>query len=169
MSETPLHLAMAWIIRTEGGYVNDPDDAGGETKFGISKRQYPEIDIPGLTIEQAQEIYRRDYWDAYRCNDLPGPTALITFDGLVQHRPKPAALILQQAIGAKADGIIGPKTVALARAANPHTVVRLMALGRLDLYDAIIRANSKNAKFANGWRGRILDLYEFIITEFTLD
>lgn len=55
--------AIQKIIASEGGYVNDPNDPGGETKFGISKRSYPNEDIKNLTIERAREIYKRDFWD----------------------------------------------------------------------------------------------------------
>lgn len=51
------------ILKHEGGYVFDPDDPGGETKFGISKRAYPNLDIKNLTRQQAIEIYKRDYYD----------------------------------------------------------------------------------------------------------
>jgi len=52
---------IAFVLRHEGGYVNDPRDPGGETKYGISKRAYPGLDIKNLTEEQAKEIYRQDY------------------------------------------------------------------------------------------------------------
>jgi hypothetical protein len=50
------------VLEHEGGYVNDPDDAGGETKYGIAKRWYPDVDIKNLTKEQAKKIYHTDYW-----------------------------------------------------------------------------------------------------------
>ena len=55
-------MSIETILKHEGGYVNDPDDPGGETNFGISKRQYLKIDIASLTIEQAKMLYRQDYW-----------------------------------------------------------------------------------------------------------
>src|SRR5690606_2973445 len=64
MNELFLH-AVEVVLEHEGGYVHDPHDPGGETKFGISKRQYPDLDIANLTREQAIEIYRRDWWDKY--------------------------------------------------------------------------------------------------------
>lgn len=157
------NLALDWIIKTEGGYVNDPTDRGGETKYGISSRQYPNLDIANLSEATAREIYNRDYWFAYRCDEMPPAIALFTFDALVNHRPETAAILLQQSINATADGIIGPATVKRAWRADPHTVIRLMALKRLDLYDAIVRANSSQAKFIDGWRARVLDLYEYTL------
>jgi lysozyme family protein len=71
------------VVGIEGGYVNDVRDPGGETKFGISKRQYPREDIPNLSLERAKAIYLRDYWDAHGCGDMPWCEALLVFDTAV--------------------------------------------------------------------------------------
>ena len=63
MSAEAFAKAIAFTLQREGGHVNDPDDPGGETNFGLSKRAYPYLDIAGLTLDQATHIYRRDYWD----------------------------------------------------------------------------------------------------------
>jgi len=60
--------------------VNDPNDSGGETKYGISKREYPNLDIPNLTLQQAQQIYQRDYWNALNCDAHSWEMALVLFD-----------------------------------------------------------------------------------------
>jgi lysozyme family protein len=72
--------AVAFVIHEEGGYVNDPADPGGETKFGISKRAYPSIDIKNLTVEQAKTIYRRDYWNPLQLDARKYGPALCLFD-----------------------------------------------------------------------------------------
>ncbi|MGA2937296.1 MAG: glycosyl hydrolase 108 family protein [Syntrophobacteraceae bacterium] len=58
------------IDNWEGGYVNDPDDPGGETKFGISKRSYPTVNIAALTRDQAIAIYYRDFWQKYKLDGI---------------------------------------------------------------------------------------------------
>ena len=68
------------LMESEGGYSDDPADPGGETNFGISKRAYPKEDIRFLTLERAKEIYKRDYWDAIRADDLPYPINILIFD-----------------------------------------------------------------------------------------
>jgi len=72
--------AFAVVVGIEGGYVNDPHDPGGETKFGISKRAYPQLDIASLTLEQAHAIYLRDYWHLCKCDELAPDFALVVFD-----------------------------------------------------------------------------------------
>jgi lysozyme family protein len=157
--------AFEWILRTEGSYVDDPNDRGGETKYGISKRSYPDLDIADLTIEDAQEIYRVDYFDAHRCGELHPKVGLFLFDMLVNHRPKAATRMLQRAVGATADGIIGPNTINLANGIDADYIVRELSLDRLDLYDTIIARDRTQARFKEGWRGRVLDLLIFIHTK----
>lgn len=72
-----------WGNRPDGGYTNDPRDPGGETKFGISKRAHPTVDIKNLTLEQATEIYRKEYWTPAGCDSIPFPNCVAVFDTAV--------------------------------------------------------------------------------------
>jgi len=85
------------IVGIEGGYSNDPRDPGGETKFGISKRAYPDLDIASLTLEQAQQIYLRDYWDACGCDTMTWERALCVFDMAVNQGQSAARALNVQA------------------------------------------------------------------------
>ena len=71
------------VIGHEGGYVNNSKDPGGETKYGISKRAYPTLDIKSLTLADAKAIYKRDYWDRAQCDALPPGVAFDVFDAAV--------------------------------------------------------------------------------------
>ena len=139
------------LIGHEGGYVADSRDPGGETKYGISKRAYPRLDIKALTLQDAQAIYRRDYWDKCRCGELPEGVAFDVFDAAVNSGPAQAARWLQAAVGAKVDGIIGPATLAAARKLPAPTVrarlsgVRLEFMASLPTWPA----------FGRGWARRI--------------
>ena len=88
--------AIEFALKWEGGYINHPDDPGGETNFGISKRAYPSLDIANLTEEQAKEIYRRDYWDKCGCNSLPEPEDLIVFDTAINMGVNRALKLMEQ-------------------------------------------------------------------------
>jgi len=72
--------AFSLVVGIEAGYVNDPQDPGGETKFGVSKRAYPNLDIAQLNLEEAKTIYQRDYWTKCHCETLAWPWALALFD-----------------------------------------------------------------------------------------
>lgn len=88
--------AFKLIIGEEGGYVNDPLDPGGETKFGISKRAYPNVDIRNLTLEMAKAIYKRDYWDALNLDTHEWRKAICLFDCAVNMGRAVAVELYQQ-------------------------------------------------------------------------
>lgn len=88
--------AFELVVGIEAGYVNDPKDPGRETKFGISKRAYPSLDIAQLTIEQAKEIYQRDYWTKSHCEGQTWPWALAIFDCAVNQGLQTALHLLAQ-------------------------------------------------------------------------
>ena len=100
------------VIGAEGGYSNDPKDRGGETKYGISKRSYPTLDIASLTLADAKRIYHRDFWIFISGDALPWPLSYFVFDAAVNQGVAPAIRMLQQALGVEADGVIGPQTLA---------------------------------------------------------
>jgi len=75
--------SLGFTLPHEGGYVNDPRDPGGETKWGISKGAYPNVDIANLTPLDAANIYAQDYWDACGCDVIPFPFCTAVFDSAV--------------------------------------------------------------------------------------
>lgn len=75
--------ALTFTIAREGGYVNDPDDPGGETKWGISKTFHPDEDIKNLSPERAAEIYYNEYWVPSGASELPAPLCTVVFDSAV--------------------------------------------------------------------------------------
>uniref|UniRef100_A0A7V3ZJQ2 TtsA-like Glycoside hydrolase family 108 domain-containing protein n=1 Tax=Dictyoglomus thermophilum TaxID=14 RepID=A0A7V3ZJQ2_DICTH len=95
MAEFNYGIIKEWILEIEGGYVNDPRDPGGETKFGISKRSYPDLDIKKITIEKAMEIYRKNFWDPLPLENLPFSVAFVIFDTSI-NTGKETALVLMK-------------------------------------------------------------------------
>lgn len=139
------------VFAHEGGYVNDPHDTGGETNMGISKRAYPHEDIKGMTRARAAEIYRRDYWDAVRGDDLPFGLDLCAFDGAVNSGVSRGAKWVQQALGVEADGKIGPATLAAARSTYvPAAIQRAVAFRT-----SFLKQLPGWAHFGNGWASRM--------------
>lgn len=148
--------AVGEVLRHEGGYVNDPRDPGGETRWGISKRSYPTLVIADLTREDAIAIYRRDYWDRLRCDELPPALALVVFDTGVNMGRERAVRLLQQALGVTVDGVLGPKTLsACALAALPWTVTDYLAR-RGVVYGSLVTFQT----FGLGWMRRLLEIHE---------
>lgn len=104
------------VIGHEGGYVNDPRDPGGETKYGISKRAYPKLNIRDLTLDQAKSIYKTDYWDKCHIEELPKQVRYEMFDMAVNAGVGAAIKTAQKALKVTADGIWGRNTTAAAAA-----------------------------------------------------
>lgn len=141
----------AKLIGHEGGYVFDARDPGGETKFGISKRAYPNIDIHALTLDAAKAIYRRDYWQRCRCDELPPGVAFDVFDAAVNSGPAQAAKWLQAAVGTAQDGVIGPVTLAAVGRLPGAALQARLAGKRLEFMAGLPTWPT----FGRGWARRI--------------
>jgi lysozyme family protein len=139
--------AIQLILINEGGYVNDPNDPGGETNFGICKRAYPNVDIKNLTVEQATDIYRKDYWDKCRCDELPSCIQGLVFDTAVNQGTKIAIVLLQRALKIKEDGVIGMQTIATAVAHASPALVRDYTVVRVIRYVGTVNFD----RYGAGW------------------
>lgn len=148
--------AVEFVLRFEADYVNDPKDAGGETKFGISKRSYPNLDIKNLTREDAIEIYRRDFWIFCKCAQLPAPLAFILFDGAVNQGGPAAIRLLQKALNVRADGIIGPETFTALQTASLRGVACDFVARRAYQYSL----HPQVARFGLGWYRRLSECHQ---------
>jgi len=147
------------VLEHEGGYVNDPKDLGGETKYGITKRFYPDIDIKNLTIEQATEIYKKDYWDKNKVESLPQNLWHIYFDMCVNMGKRTAVKVLQRAAVNKGkdievDGGLGPMTIGALKGVE---LDRVRAF-RVKYYVDLITARPEQEKFYLGWFRRATEV-----------
>ena len=88
---TNFDVAFDHLLRWEGGYVNTPDDLGGETKYGLTKRRYPDLDIAAPTIEEARAMYRRDFFDGLNLGRLPDRHQYSLFEACVSQGPHGAS------------------------------------------------------------------------------
>lgn len=104
-------IAVRAVLAHEGGYVNDPHDPGGETKFGICRRSYPNVEIATLELDDAVAIYRRDFWDRIHGDELPADLAFFLLDTAVNLGVVQAVRYLQRAANVQVDGIMGPATI----------------------------------------------------------
>lgn len=159
-SET-FRAAVANVLRREGGYVNHPADRGGETKYGISKAQYPQLDIKALTREQAIEIYHRDFWQgAFRwLQDLEPDKAVLIFDFAVNMSPRSLALCVQHALNActhrvKIDGSVGPQTLSALRIVHYQIFAAAFRATLVGHYRRRAVEDPTQLAFLDGWVNR---------------
>jgi lysozyme family protein len=160
-------------VPPKDGYVNDLDDKGGETKYGISKRSYPDLDIKNLTLEQAKEIYKRDYWDNMHCDELPLGVDHIVFDTGVNSGCYTAIKTLQKAINStselvcapvsiKVDGLIGSLTIKEAMTLPVDELINEYIHIRNKFYANLVEKDPSQAKFLKGWTTRLVLNENFI-------
>lgn len=162
------------VVGHEGGLSLDRNDRGNwtsgkigvgslnGTKYGISAMAYPHVDIRNLTLEDARDIYRRDYWNKCRCDDLPKAIDYLVFDAAVNHGNSRSAKFLQTAVGASADGVIGEKTVAkvsaqdsLENTASQFCVTRGLYYTEIGTFQ----------RYKLGWFRRLFDTHATAIAE----
>jgi len=176
------------VLDFEGGYVNDPDDRGGETNYGITYNTLNDaknkgwipfnVTIHNIQLEHAKVIYKKGYWDVVQADSLPHPLDLIMFDSAVNHGPNAAVKLLQKSLNAllryaelKVDGIIGPLTLRAVRnyeglqdAPGSHNKSNIrylcidVLMNRIELYLSIVMNNRSQEKFLKGWLNRVFKL-----------
>jgi lysozyme family protein len=151
--------AIKHVLANEGGYVNDPKDPGGETKYGICKRQYPKVDIKNLTLDGAKEIYYVDYWKPYFYDSVDPKLAGKVFDTAINIGPKKAFILLQNAankLGANlvVDGSIGPKSIESINKLKCDEILSVFRQLQAGYYRDLVVKNRNLEKFLKGWIAR---------------
>jgi len=142
--------AVEVVLHHEGGYVDNPADPGGETKFGISRRSYPHEDIRGMTVERAKDIYYMDFWLPLQPEDLPAPVVILLFDMAVNMGRSRAVACLQRAAGVEADGILGPATKQALKAKFGPELLEEITVRRIMYYASLETFKT----FGLGWTRR---------------
>lgn len=128
--------AFAFTVGEEGGYVNDPEDPGGETNWGISKRAYPDEDIKNMTKERAQMLAYRDYWLKADCDKLPSPLNIIVFDNAYH-----------SGVGAALENV------------RQYPDWKDLIIERIEDMLDIVDRRAKSLKYLKGWVRRAVKLY----------
>lgn len=140
--------------------VNDKDDSGGITKYGISKQAYPKLNIALLTEAEAQDIYWRDYYTKLRIPDITDERlAWQLFDFGVNAGVRRAAMTLQNILNVSADGAIGPKTLQAITEYKGDKPLHVLYVGaRCAYYFDLAERNPRLQKFLKGWTKRANEL-----------
>jgi len=149
------------IIKIEGGYSNDPDDAGGETNHGISKRSHPKEDIKNLTIERALQIYNDKYWKPHRLSEIANQTtANIIFRFIVNASASTAITRVQRVLNqftlVTIDGILGHETLRAINAQTPIFLQNALRVSICNYYLSIVTRKKSQKKYFEGWIKRAL-------------
>ncbi|MEM7750432.1 MAG: glycosyl hydrolase 108 family protein [Pseudomonadota bacterium] len=159
-NESNFSRCIQLIFEAEGDFVDHPEDPGGATNMGITFNtlkawRHPEkvtvADVRNLAKEEAEQIYRANYWNALSCDDLPGGVDLVVFDFGVNAGTGRSAKTLQRLVGVKDDGVVGPITLAAVATVDAEHIVRRFGEMRLEFYEGLSTAST----FGEGWKNRV--------------
>jgi len=150
------------MLKSEGGYVNNPADPGGMTNLGVTKatwenwvgRESDEAEMRGLTPEKVEPLYKKKYWDAVRGDELPPGISYLCFDFAVNAGAGRSIKTLQTAVGVTPDGGFGPMTMAAVQAVDPNELIERFSQAKEDFY----RSLTTFATFGKGWLNRVADV-----------
>ncbi len=157
--------SIAAIVAAENGYTDSGSDYGGETKYGISKREYPNLDIKNLSLTDAMDIIEKDYWNRYRLNEIDDQeTADLILLLFINMNPLNAATIVQKAINVigfviisvKVDGVMGSKTIAAINRLAAYWLNDRMRLESCRYYLNEVDKDAQQIPNFRGWIRRAL-------------
>ena len=147
------------LLKHEGGYVNHPDDPGGRTNYGVTQRVYEKLlgrevteqEMKEIPLDDVRAIYKDNYWDRVRGDDLPSGIDFCVFDWAVNAGTSRASKALQQVVNVPDDGIIGSQTVATVCEQEDFAgIVEQIAMKR----EAFYRGLGTFDTFGRGWLRR---------------
>ena len=154
--------AFKLMLKSEGGYVNNPADPGGMTNLGVTKatwenwvgRESDEAEMRGLTPEKVEPLYKKKYFDAVRGDELPAGLDYLMFDFAVNAGAGRAIKTLQTAVGVTPDGGFGSITMAAVQAVDPVELIERFSQAKEDFY----RSLTTFSTFGKGWLNRVADV-----------
>jgi len=154
--------AFQMVLNHEGGFVNNPKDPGGMTNLGVTKkvweefvgREVDEREMRALTPDAVKPLYKKNYWDKIKGDQLPSGVDYAAYDLAVNSGVGRAAKYLQQIAGVPADGLIGPQSIEAINACPAEEVVDALCDMRLDFLQRLPTWNT----FGKGWERRVVEV-----------
>lgn len=153
-----------YILRWEGGFVNDPADSGGATNLGVTIATFRQFygedktteDLIHISMKQWEHIFKTGYWDKFLGDAIRSQSvANIIVDWAWMSGVKRVTKRVQKILGVKADGIFGPKSLAALNACEPSNLFLVIKSARVDYYKEIIGVSPQKRKFLKGWLNRL--------------
>ena len=155
-----------FILRWEGGFVNDPHDQGGATNKGITIGTFRQYYGKDATVEQLKRItdaqwlhiFKSGYWDRWKADRIRSQSVADILVDWVWASGAWGVKIPQRLLGVDPDGIVGPRTLAAVEACEPRSLFGRIKTARLQYIDDICRRTPANERFRRGWVSRINDI-----------
>jgi hypothetical protein len=161
MMQSNFEKALALVLQHEGGYVNHPSDPGGRTNLGVTQRVWEEYvghpvdeaEMRSLTKELVAPLYRKEYWDAVRGDQLPSGADYLAFDFAVNAGAFRSIKTIQRALKITADGVLGPVTVKAIQDTNAEDFINNFT----DAKESFYRSLTNFPTFGKGWLNRVAE------------
>lgn len=160
-------VIIPFILKWEGGFVNDPDDRGGATNKGVTIATFRQVygkqktvtDLKNITEDQWKYIFKKLFWDKCKCDGIEDQSvANIIVDYAWGSGVSRAVKDVQAIAGTATDGIAGPKTAGAVNNADAKTLFNKIKERRIQFYNNIVKANPSQKKFLRGWTNRVNSL-----------
>ena len=148
-----------FVLKSEGGYVNNPSDPGGRTNLGVTQKVWEEYTghaadektMRSLTPEKVAPLYEQRYWRPTYCEVLPRGLDLLVFSMGVNAGTGRSVKLLQSSLGCVADGVIGPRTMGLIKSADVTDLIKRFSEARRNYYKSL----KTFSVFGKGWLNRV--------------
>jgi lysozyme family protein len=151
-------LSFEHLIKSEGGYVDNPADPGGRTNLGVTQkvweswvgRESNEKEMRSLTKANVEPLYKRKYWDACKCDSLPSGIDYLVFDASVLSGVGFSTKTLQSCVGVSVDGQIGNQTIEATKKIAPSDLIEQFSEAKRNFYKSRVTFPT----FGKGWLNR---------------
>lgn len=164
-----IRILAPFILSWEGGFVNDPLDRGGATNMGVTIGTWRKVgydkdgdgdidvdDLQHLSPEEVVErVLRPHYWNRWRADDIIDQSVANICVDWVWTSGRHGITRVQRILGVKADGIVGPKTMAALNSADPHLLFLQIQTERRNFINEIIDNDPSQTRFFDGWMRRL--------------
>ena len=158
-----IEILIPFVQGWEGGFVNDPLDKGGATNMGITLKTFRQIygayatveQLKNITANQWLHIFREEYWNCWRADQIDNQSVANILVDWLWCSGNVAIKTPQSILHVKADGIVGPKTLAVLNAQNQYDLFHQIQCARLNFVDSIVKRDRSQVRFIRGWKNRI--------------
>ncbi len=155
-----------FILKWEGGYVNDKDDLGGATNKGVTLATFRSVygqnktagDLRNMTDQQWETIFKRHFWDKWRADEIEDQSVANILVDWLWASGAYGIKIPQRVLGVTVDGIVGAKTLAAVNGKDGKSFFNEIRRERIDFIDRICTSRPQNKKYRKGWLNRINSL-----------
>lgn len=172
-TQDAFEIAYQFTRKWEGGYVDNPNDIGGATNFGVINSVYQDFrtqkgrqpqHVYYCTELEAKEVFYENYWLQGLCDKVPYPVNVALFDSVINFGVVGGTTFLQEVLQVRQDGVLGRESLQALKGRNTKDLALDMVAARITYRYKRVQELPSQGVFLDGWVNRDTDLEEFIIS-----